>query len=264
MTNILKEKMEKGPVFGMTVYNNTPAIIEALGYFGFDFAFIDAEHTPNHVGFDMEKLIMAARLSGVSPLVRVTRPDEIEIRKALEMGAEGVIIPHVHDRAEAEICVKGAKFPMEGRRGYDSTVRSGRYGGAGFNANDYVAYSNKTELVIPMAEDFEFMDNIEEIFEVPGIDAINFGPADFASSKGILSCYKLDTPEVQEALETIVKKAKSKNVGVMAPVIPPTFENAVSLVKKGVNMLIMGSDMSNFQKALRDIKELAIDKYRGE
>jgi len=263
MTNLLKEKMKKGPVFGMTIYNNSSALIEALGYFGFDFAFIDAEHTPNSIGFDMEKLVLAARISGVSPLVRVARPDEIEIRKALEMGAEGVIIPHVHDRAETETCVRGAKFPMEGRRGYDSTVRSGRYGGAGFNASEYIAYSNRTELVIPMAEDFEFMDNLDEIFDVPGIDVINFGPADYASSLGIKSFYRLDTPEVQDALNRILKKAKEKNIGVMAPVIPPSLENTISLVEKGVNMLIMGSDMYNFQRALKDIKELAIDKYRG-
>ena len=90
--NHLKEIMKKRPVFGMTVYTGSPAVIEALGHFGFDFAFIDAEHTPMSVT-ELKDCVMAARQTGVSPLVRVTRPDEIEIRKALEMGAEGVIIP---------------------------------------------------------------------------------------------------------------------------------------------------------------------------
>ncbi len=260
MKNQLKETMKKRPVFGMTIYTGAPAIVESLGYFGFDFAFIDAEHSPRQVT-DLKETILAARYAGVSPLVRVTRPDEIEIRKALEMGAEGVIIPHVRTKEDMEICVRGAKFPPVGRRGYDATVRSANYSAGSFNANDYIDNANETELVIPMAEDFEFMDNIDEIMNMDGIDAINFGPADFSLSKNIRIFYKMDLPEVQEALREIVKRAKPKSIGVMAPAVPPTLENAKALIDKGVNMLIMGSDMFNYQSALRSIKENAIDKY---
>lgn len=110
--NHLKEKMAKGPVYGMTIYTGSPAVIEAAGQFGLDFVFIDAEHTGFEVG-TLKECIMAARLKAISPLVRVSRPDEIQIRKALELGAEGVIIPHVRNRADAEICVRGAKFPQK-------------------------------------------------------------------------------------------------------------------------------------------------------
>ncbi|OGO79840.1 MAG: 2,4-dihydroxyhept-2-ene-1,7-dioic acid aldolase [Clostridiales bacterium GWC2_40_7] len=259
--NHLKETMKKRPVFGMTIYSGCPATIEALGYFGFDFAFIDAEHTSMSVT-DLKECVMAARLTGVSPLVRVTCPDMIEIRKAFEMGAEGVIVPHVRTKEEMEICVRGAKFPPKGRRGYDGTVRSAAYGGAGFNASEYIEHSNDTELVIPMAEDFEFMDSIDELMSVPGIDAINFGPADFALSKNIRVFYDVNQPEVQEAMSEIAKYTIKMNIGLMAPAIPPTKESVDTLLSRGVNMIIMGSDMFNFQNALKNIRNNVIENYR--
>ena len=152
----LKEKMAHGPVFGMTVYTGSVGIVETLGYWGYDFVFLDTEHVPMGVGPDMEKLVMAAKLSGVSPLVRVTGCNEIEIRKALEMGAEGVIIPHVRTEEDAKLCIRAGKFPMEGRRGADATVRSARYASRGFDWNKYVEDSNSNTMIIPMAEDFEF------------------------------------------------------------------------------------------------------------
>jgi 4-hydroxy-2-oxoheptanedioate aldolase len=258
--NTLKEKMKKGPVFGMTIYSGAPAVVEALGHFGYDFAFIDAEHSPMAVT-DLRELILAARIAGVSPLVRVTRPDEIEIRKALEMGAEGVIVPHVKNKADMEACVRGAKFPPVGRRGYDSTVRSAGYGYANYNASEYIEHSNETELVIPMAEDYEFMDNIDEIMGVEGVDAINFGPADFALSKNIRIFYDMHQVDVQNAMKEIAEYTKSKNMGLMAPAVPPTVENVQTLIDRGVNMLIMGNDMLHYQIALHNIKNNVINKF---
>lgn len=261
--NTLKEKMKSRPVFGMTVYSGSPAIVEALGYFGFDFAFIDAEHSSTEVT-DLKEIVLAARLAGVSPLVRVTKPDVIEIRKAFEMGAEGVIVPHVMTKEDMETCVRGAKFPPLGRRGYDATVRSAGYGGAGFGASEYIENSNATELVIPMAEDYEFMDNLDDMFSVPGVDAINFGPADFALSKNIRVFYDMNQPDVQDALKKISARTTEKGMGLMAPAVPPTPENVAALIEKGVNMIICGSDMFNYQNALKNIKADTIDKVLGK
>lgn len=258
----LKEKMKKGPVFGMTVYTGSVAVVEVIGNWGFDFVFLDAEHTPMGVGLEMEKLVMAAKLSGVSPLVRVTGCNEIEIRKALEMGAEGVIIPHVKTKAEAELCVRAAKFPLVGRRGADATVRSANYAGPGFSWDDYVLQSNNDGLVLPMAEDFEFMDNLDEIMTVPGMDAINFGPTDYALSLGLKLFYKMDDPVIEAALGKIIAKAKPLGMGVMAPVVPPTVEGAKKAIAKGVNMLIMGSDMFNFQAACKNIISECVEPIR--
>lgn len=256
----LKEKMQERPVFGMTIYTGSPAIIETVGYWGYDFVFIDGEHTPMGIDRDMEKLVMAAQISGVSPLVRVTQVDAIEIRKAFEMGAEGVIIPHIRSRREAEDCVKWAKFPPFGRRGVDGSVRSAHYGAGDFNWDAFMEMSNNG-LVLPMAEDFEFMDNIDEIMDVPGIDGINFGPADFASSKCMKTFYKLDEPVVQDALKEIIAKAKPRKMHVMAPVVPPTPGKLQQAISLGADMLILGNDMYNQNTMCSTIMKDCVSKY---
>ncbi|MEG1515262.1 MAG: aldolase/citrate lyase family protein [Clostridia bacterium] len=260
MAMSLREKMATRPVFGMTVYTGSTAVIETMGYWGYDFAFIDAEHTAMGIDRDMEKLVMAAQISGISPLVRVTKVDAIEIRKAFEMGAEGVIIPHIHDRREAEDCVKWSKYPPYGRRGVDGSVRATHYGAGNFNWDEFMTLSNQG-LILPMAEDYEFMDNIDEIMEVPGIDGINFGPADFASSKCMRTFYKLDEPVIQDALKTMIAKAKPKGMHVMAPVVPPNAEKLDELVGMGVDMLILGNDIFNQNKMCSTIMNDCVKKY---
>jgi len=259
-TNTLKEKMKKRQVFGMTIYSGSPAIVEALGLIGYDFAFIDAEHCPWEVT-SLREVVLAARMCNVSPLVRVTRPDEIEIRKALEMGAEGVIIPHVKTVEDMKTCVRGAKFPPIGRRGYDGTVRSAGYGYANYDASKYIENSNATELVIPMAEDYEFIDDIEALMSVSGIDAINYGPADLALSKNIRVFYDVNQPYIQESMHTVATYTKKLGIGLMAPAVPPTTENVNTLIERGVNMLIMGSDMYNYQSTISGIYKSVITQY---
>lgn len=265
--NNLKETMKERPVFGMTIYSGCPQFIELLGYAGFDFVFIDAEHCPWETTA-LNNAVLAARSVGISPLVRVTKPDMIEIRKALEMGAEGVIIPHVRTIEEMQICVSGAKFPPLGRRGFDVNVRAAQYG---FDMDGVAFYeeANRTELVIPMAEDFEFTDQLDEMLAVSGVDAINFGPADFSMSlncktktSGGNSFYDLNDSPADIAMKDIISKARPKGIGVMAPAVPPTYENAKKLVDKGVNMIIMGNDFGNYGAALKSIREETLLKFK--
>ncbi len=252
MENKLKELMKERTVFGMTVCSGSPAVIEMMALCGLDFAFIDTEHNPRSVG-DCVELVLAARAFGISPLLRVTKPDEVEIRKALEIGAEGVIIPHIKTLAEMETCVRGAKFPPEGRRGIDLGVRSAGYGLSEFDT-DYRRHSNDTELIIPMAEDFEFIDNVQELMAVPGIDAINFGPADYSNSLDKFAGYDINQPLISDALEAIRKEAAPRGIGIMAPA-GVTKESAENLIRKGVTMVLMSSDYNILRDNLRSIKK---------
>lgn len=257
--NSLKEKMKQRPVFGMTMYTNCPQLIECLAYEGYDFVFIDAEHCPWETT-SLRESILAARAAGISPLVRVTQPDMIQIRKALEMGAEGVIIPHVRSVEDMKLCVKAAKFPPLGRRGFDTTVRAAQFG-IGLDGQEFVRTANETELVIPMCEDFEFMDRIDELLDVPNIDAINFGPADYSMSTNTPSGYDMKNSSTDEVLQKLSKAAREKGLGLMAPALPPNEETIKMLISKGVNMLICGSDIYHFQNALRQVKAAGAEKY---
>ena len=257
----LKELMKKRPVFGMAFYSGATSVVEIAASYGLDYLFIDAEHTPFEVT-ELRHVIMTAELAGISALVRVTQPDEVEIRKAFEMGAEGVIIPHVRTREDMEICVRGAKYPPLGRRGYDGGVHAAKFGSFGYNAEEYIETSNREQLVMPMAEDFEFIDNIDEILDVPGVDAVSFGPADFALSKNIRKFYQIDHPEVAAGLNTILEKCAAKKIDVMVPVVPPTYEGTQALIDRGVRMFTLGNDLLHLQRSLGALKQDVIDKLK--
>jgi 4-hydroxy-2-oxoheptanedioate aldolase len=157
--------------------------------------------------------------------------------------------------------VRGAKFPPQGRRGVDGSVKAARFGSRGFNWEQYIKESNDNTMVLPMAEDFEFIDNIDAIMDVQGIDAINFGPADYASSKCLRTFYKLDEPVIHAALKEVLEKAKKRNIHVMAPVIPPNVDKLKEAIDMGVDMLIMGSDMLNYNNACANIMDNVVAKY---
>lgn len=240
----IREKLKSGkPTFGMTMYSGATAVVEIAGNWGLDFAFIDAEHTPVNIDTQMEKLILAAKVSGISPLVRIRGTNEWDIRKSLEMGADGVIIPQVNTVQQAQTIVRAAKFPPLGRRGGDASVRAAGWAGPDFKWSTFLEKSNAEGLVIPMAESYEFFDNIDAILDVPGLDVINFGPADYSISRRIPIDYSMSNPEVNDKLDELIEKAHKRGLKVMAPCIPPTAENAAKLAQKGVDMIIMGNDI---------------------
>ena len=259
----LKEKMQEGPVFGLACYTGAVCAVEAMGNWGYDFVYLDLEHCPLDGPNNIEKLIMGAKLAGISPLVRVSCVDEVQIRKVLEMGADGVIIPHVRTKEDVREVLHNAKFPPMGRRGGESCVRSAGFGGPDFSWSRYTEKSNEDTMVILMDEDFEFTENIDEILDIPGIDAVNFGPIDYSLSVGAPVGYSTDDQRVEDAFNRLAEKSREKNINIMCPVVPATVENMESAISKGINMLILGNDMHYFQSALKDIKTGAVDPIKN-
>ena len=246
--------MKKGPVFGMACFTGTTCVIENIAMSGLDFIYLDLEHTNYMLDEAFEKQIMAAKLHDISILVRMADDDEVAIRKVLEWGADGVVIPHCKT---AEM----AKFPPLGRRGGESNVRAAGFGYHNFDWNKYIEQQNRDTLVIPMDEDFEFTDNIDEILAVEGIDAVNFGPIDYAVSKQLKIGYSMGE-EVNQAYDILVEKCRAKGLGVLGPVVPPTQENLKNAIANGYNMIILGNDMWHFQKALKELVNDNVEPIR--
>jgi 4-hydroxy-2-oxoheptanedioate aldolase len=258
----LKEKMKKRPVFGMACFTGVPCVIESIALSGLDFIYLDLEHTDWTLDSNFEKQIMAAKLHDIAVLIRMADDDEVAIRKVLEWGADGVVIPHCKTREIAEKSVEAAKFSPLGRRGGESNVRAAGFGYSDFDWNEYMARQNRDTMVIPMDEDYEFTENIDEILDVPGIDAVNFGPIDYSVSLNQKVGYSM-TPEVKQAFDILVKKAKVKGIGRLGPVVPPTSENVKKAIADGYNMLILGNDMWHFKKALREMMAESVNPRRG-
>lgn len=248
----LKEKMAARPVFGMACFTGATCVIETIAMSGLDFIYLDLEHTNYTLSEDFEKQIMAAKLHDIAVLVRVADDDEVTIRKVLEWGADGVVIPHCKTAEMARKCVEAAKFSPMGRRGGESNVRAAGFGYRDFDWNAYMDQQNRDTLVIPMDEDFEFTENIDEILSVPGVDAVNFGPVDYAVSRNLKVGYAMGE-EVHDAFKVLVEKATPKGIGRLGPAIPPTKENIEAAIADGYNMLILGNDMWHFQNALRSM-----------
>ena len=112
-------------------------------------------------------------------------------------------------------------------------------------------------------EDWEFTENIDEILDVPGIDAINFGPVDYAVSKGLPVGYSM-SPEVHDAFKVLVEKAQKKGLGILGPVVPPTAENMRKGIEDGFNMIIVGNDMWHFTTSMKDMMKNHVNVLRKE
>ena len=156
-------------------------------------------------------------------------------------------------KEDVEKIIFNAKFPPMGRRGGESNVRAAGFGVNGFSWSEYTKKSNEDTMIIPMDEDFEFTENIEEILSVDGIDAVNFGPVDYALSVGAEVGYKITDERVDYGYNKLRAVTKEKGIGIMAPVVPSTESDLRAAIDRGINMLILGNDMYHLNQGLGKI-----------
>ncbi len=242
--NKLRQKLSGDkPTFGMAFYSQSLPAMEIIGHSGFDWVFIDCEHSPLGIDAQLENVIRAADYVGLGTVVRVKGNDEHMIRNAFEFGADAVCVPHIRCAADAERAVSYGKFPPWGVRGAAGDVRASDYAAGAFDWKKYVEHSNKETMVVPLAEDKEFFDNIDEILAVKGIELINVGPLDLAMSLGLGGLANTDVPEVKSRIELLLKKANEKGIHVMLPALPPTLEQAQKLAALGAKAIALRNDL---------------------
>jgi 4-hydroxy-2-oxoheptanedioate aldolase len=242
--------------------SRSPIVVEMLRYTGFDFLFIDTEHVPIESDMTLENLIRAAEASDIVPIVRVKENREHYIRNALEAGAQGVVVPHVATKEDAEKAVKHARFPLRGIRGADPTVRSARYRCGHFNWEAFIRESNEEAMVIPLFEDKEFLGNLDDILSVDGIDAVSFGPTDYALSLGLNLLDDFDHSKIVEAFEAVVKGAKARGLPILAAVSPCTIEQSKKLSEMGVRFQLFGTDITLISSTFNSLMSDVVSKAR--
>ena len=208
----LKQRLLAGtPVYGTLVSFGTPPFAEMLSKCGFDFLWLDLEHSSMSLE-TVHSMLAAMNGSGCEGIVRVPINDPAWIKRALDLGPSGVIIPMVNSRVEAEAAVRACLYPPAGIRG----VAAGRAHGYGFSFTEYVARANDDLLIIPQVEHIDAVNVIDEILQVKRIDVVFIGPFDLSGSLGRLG----DTthPEVVAAIDRVVEacQAAGKPVGILA------------------------------------------------
>lgn len=195
-------------VWGPSLKLRDPAIIEILGHAGIRSVVIDQEHATLSEE-SIEHLIRTSILVGVIPVVRVAENRAPLISKALDMGAMGVVVPHVTTGEDAVAAVRAAKFFPLGERGLDPTVRAGSYS---FQEPDaYYQHSNDHTAIIVQIEGADGVANAADIVGTPGLDAVFIGPYDLSQSMGIPG--QVRDPSLRQAMVDIV--ALCQEVGVV-------------------------------------------------
>lgn len=238
--NKLRAKLKNGElVTGSVLYSWSPNVMDAAGYAGLDFMRIDNEHAWRQDA-SAEHLIRAAQLADVVPIMRVDRDNPYLVRKALEIGAGGVIVPDVHSPEDAENVVKASKFPPRGIRGYSGSCWSGGWDSK--SGAEWVQWSDTQPMIGVMIENKAAMGCINEILDVDGLDFVLFGPADYSMSLGLGRPSK-NHEKVQEALRMTIGAAQKAGKHVMMNPGVNT-EELQKYVDMGITMLELSNDVS--------------------
>jgi 4-hydroxy-2-oxoheptanedioate aldolase len=241
--NRIKQRLAAGEVATIVSGTNDPDLIDQLGPLGVDGIWLEGEHGGVDYA-DLGNLTRACDLWGVTSVVRVMDNDYATIYRTLDRGAQGIVVPHVNTRAEAEAVVASAKFPPLGRRGMFTSRQ-------GFGVDDYIGTANDQSLLIVLLEDIAAVRNLDEILRVDHIDVFFVAPNDLAASMGHVG--KMGHPEVQQtvdaALGAIVQAGRVAGMLVSAG-------NVERYTRLGVR-LVMASFFPWIQAGARDLVERA-------
>jgi 2-keto-3-deoxy-L-rhamnonate aldolase RhmA len=180
-----------------------PEVVELIGVAGYDAVLIDMEHS----AFSFETvadMISRADLAGISSLVRVPSNDPKTILRLLDVGADGIFVPHIRGVEDAREAVRAVRYPPLGSRGAVSTARAARFGTIPWP--DHVAASNREIVLAVMVEDVDVVGQVERIAALEGLDLVFVGPFDLATSMHVL---EPNDPEVRKVVRTIAERVRS-------------------------------------------------------
>ncbi|WP_310557788.1 aldolase/citrate lyase family protein [Flavobacterium sp.] len=211
------------------------SVIEILGSAGFEWLTIDLEHAAISIETVMN-LIGHIQGNGMQALVRVSKNEEVVIKRVLDAGADGVIVPMIKNKEEAIEAVNYVKYPPLGKRGVGLN-RAQKYG---TSFDTYQKWVKDEVVIIAQIEHIEAVNNLEEIFSVPGIDGIIVGPYDLSASMGYPGEY--DREDVQDALARIDAIAKKLNKPLGFHVIDSDHSKTLEKINKGYSFLAFSLD----------------------
>ena len=214
--NTLRKKLNDGQVVaGSVIYSWSPEVMDQAGMAGLDYMRIDSEHGWRRDGF-MDFVVRTALAVGVVPILRVDRDDPYLVRKALEIGAGGVIVPDVHTVEDARAVVSASKFPPRGIRGYGAICFAGGWGTR--SGAEWAEWNDTQPLIGVNIENVKAMDHIDEILAVEGLDFVLYGPSDFSMSLGVGRPLPMTDERIEEPLKRIIAAARKsgKHVSVTA------------------------------------------------
>lgn len=255
--NVFREALlARRPTLGSWIQVNSPASAEILANIGFDWIGIDMEHTDVDVSCLID-LLRGMHGRGVTPLARVTTNELMAIRRPLDMGASGVLIPLVSTAEDAQRAVAAAKFPPQGVRGF-SFCRANDWG---IDFDAYAAAANDDIAVIAMIETREGVENIDAIMAVDGIDGTLIGPYDMSGSYGIPG--QTQHQIVRDACRRVVQACDRAGKAAGLHVVRVTEETVGKALEDGFTLICLGADIVFLDEAARAARATALSVLNG-
>jgi 2-keto-3-deoxy-L-rhamnonate aldolase RhmA len=254
--SFLERLAHRKPLIGTLVSTSSTEVAEALSLCGFEWLFIDVEHSVVDMAAAQHILqAVAPRSYGV---IRLPDNSSEHFKKALDTGCDAIIVPMIKSVAEAERAVTFAKYAPLGNR----SVGLARAQAYGLNFNDYLSSANTKIALILQIEHIDAVAHVEEIVAIPGVDAIFIGPYDLSASIGLLG--QTSAPEVVEAMGRVRRACRNAKVPFGAFCM--TADQARDEIAGGGSLIVLGTDLSfmtgNAKAALEAATELSCSEGR--
>jgi 4-hydroxy-2-oxoheptanedioate aldolase len=243
-TNRMKQKLREGQsVFGGLLRTPEPSLVEVLGYAGYDYVVLDAEHGA-HSFEALDTLILSAYASNVTPIVRINDNTPGLIMRVLDLGAQGVLVPHIRNADDARRAVSAALYPPDGSRGIGPN-RGSQFGA--IPNDEYFKSINQEVAVMLMMEEAGAVEAIDAITDVKGITALSIGLSDLSGSLGVPG--QADHPSVQAAVDKLMSMAARKGIPVSLSV--RGVEEVRDALKRGARLASIGTLETVLYQALK-------------
>jgi len=261
-----KNQLRAGiPKMGLFVNSHSPTVAEQLAHSGYDWLLVDTQHGP--MGFEkLSAMIGAIGSGGAKSMVRVAGfHDRGGIQQALDLGADGVLIPYINSADEARQAVSCARYPTIGTRSVyfpqRSTNKAGLLG--------YVGNANNNIIVALQVETASCIANMEEIAAVPGVDILFLGQNDLCMSMGLYESYEFPhmytSPELGAATQKLVEEARKNNV-ILGLFLFGT-ARVGEFLEKGFTFISIGNDLHHVLTQagsyVKDMESIAKDKGKS-
>lgn len=236
-TNHIKERIKNNEkIAAAWAQAGSNITAEIMAEAGFDMIIIDHEHGPGDIQTLISQ-IQALKGEKTVPFARAPWNDFVQIKRLLDAGICGLLIPYINTKDEAEQAVRATRYPTAGIRGVAGSVRAAHYGN---NSMRYLESANDEIVLMLAVETFEAVKNIDDLIAVDGADAIFIGPSDLSSSMGHLG--KPEHPEVQEAIRRVEQAVIPSHVALAT--ISGSFQDAEEKYNKGYDIITLMSDTS--------------------
>jgi 2-dehydro-3-deoxyglucarate aldolase len=234
MESLKKRIGRRDVTFGSWITLGHPAVAEILARSGFDWLTVDLEHSAITIS-QAEELIRVIDLSGVSPLVRVGENNPATIKRVMDAGAHGVIVPMVNTREDAELALRAVRYPPSGTRGV-GLARAQHYG---LDIERYRKWNDANSIVIVQIEHVRAIENLEAIFAT-GVDGFMVGPYDLSGSMDIPGQFEHE--RFREALEQVQNVAKKTGKPAGYHIVKPDPDRVVAKIREGYSLIAYSTD----------------------